>query len=174
MKDHINLVNKTGKRIGHIDKLEAHVKGKLHEAFSIFVFNNNHELLLQRRALHKYHSGGLWTNTCCSHPRVNEQLESAVHRRLKEEMGFDCTLEKRQSFIYKAEGLANNLIEHELDYVFVGYIEETTKIIPNKDEVCEYKWMKQSELEKDIKRSPEKYTEWLKIIVRDNFFRNAR
>lgn len=98
----INLVDKDGRRMGKVEKLEAHKSGKLHEAFSIFVFNANNELLIQKRALNKYHAGGLWTNTCCSHTKVDENLELAIHRRLDEEMGFDCELEEVFSFLYKA------------------------------------------------------------------------
>jgi isopentenyl-diphosphate delta-isomerase len=164
MIENINIVNEQGERIGSVEKIEAHVNGVLHEAFSIFVFNSNEELLLQRRNIEKYHSGGLWTNTCCSHPRVGEDINKATHRRLFEEMGFDCELKEMFSFLYKAEKLANNLIEHEFDHVFVGYV-ENVNILPDENEVCEYAWIKISELKKDIVMNPQKYTEWFKIIM---------
>lgn len=164
--DDINIVNTAGERIGTIDKLEAHKTGTLHEAFSIFVVNKKGETLLQRRALHKYHSGGLWTNTCCSHPRVGEKIEEAVHRRLQEEMGFDCELTELYAFEYRAEGLANGLIEHEYDHVFLGRSEaEDLKINP--EEVHEYKWISFAELKKDARAYPEKYTAWLNIILEE-------
>ncbi|MEN9614067.1 MAG: hypothetical protein RLZZ347_374 [Candidatus Parcubacteria bacterium] len=164
--DDINLVDSTGKRIGRIEKLEAHKVGKLHEAFSIFVVNSKGETLLQRRALHKYHSGGLWTNTCCSHPRVGEKIEEAVHRRLQEEMGFDCELKELYAFEYRAEGLANGLIEHEYDHVFVGRSEAKDLKI-NPEEAHEYKWISFVDLKKDARAHPEKYTAWLLIILEE-------
>jgi isopentenyl-diphosphate delta-isomerase len=170
MPEMINLVNKSGERIGSREKLAAHVKGQLHEAFSIFVFNSNDELLLQKRALDKYHSGGLWTNSCCSHPRVGEEIEKAVHRRLMEEMGFDCDLEEKFSFVYKAENLANDLTEFEFDYVFVGNVDDSVKVVPNPAEVCEFKWIKIDDLKEDIIKNPSMYTEWLKIILKSDEF----
>ena len=113
------LVDKTDHQIGEMEKQEAHIKGLLHRAFSIFIFNSKGEVLLQQRALHKYHSGGLWTNTCCSHPRNGETTIQAANRRLKEEMGMSCALKEEFSFIYKAK-LDNDLYEHELDHVLFG------------------------------------------------------
>ena len=170
MNDKINLVNEKGTRAGSIGKLEAHIRGELHEAFSIFIFNENKELLLQKRAMKKYHSGGLWTNTCCSHPRVGEKLETAVHRRLEEEMGLDCELKKTHAFAYRAEQLSNGLIENEFDHVFVGNINKKTKIIPNQDEVCECRWVRLEDLKEEIKKSPQLFTEWMKIILRNPEF----
>jgi len=164
MNDEINIVDIEGNRIGSIGKLEAHEKGTLHEAFSIFVFDNDKKLLLQKRNLDKYHSGGLWTNTCCSHPKVGEKLEVAIHRRLQEEMGFDCELREIFSFTYRAENLTNNLIENEFDHVFFGRVDSVT-IKPNPEEVADYKWVTMEDLKSDILLSPEKYTEWLKIIM---------
>jgi isopentenyl-diphosphate delta-isomerase len=171
MNNNINLVDKNWNRIGEIDKLEAPIQGRLHEAFSIFIFNENKELLIQRRAFEKYHSGGLWTNTCCSHPRVWEDIEKATHRRLVEEMWFDSEFKKVFSFCYKAEWLANNLIENEFDTVFVWYVfEKDIIIIPNPEEVCEYKWIKIDDLIEEIKNNPELFTEWLKIILNESKF----
>src|SRR4030042_2763439 len=118
----IILVDENDREIGTEEKLKTHEQGKLHRAFSIFVFNSKGELLLQRRAKGKYHSGGLWTNTCCSHPREGEKLEEAVHRRLKQEMGLDCPLKEAFSFIYKVR-FENGLFEHELDHVFIGRVD---------------------------------------------------
>lgn len=160
----INLVNEIGVRIGSIEKLEAHIKGKLHEAFSIFIFNKKQELLLQKRALTKYHSGGLWTNTCCSHPKAGEKLEIAVHRRIKEEMGFDSSMKEMYTFTYKVKIETGNLIENEFDHVFIGYVDAIT-IKPNSEEVDAYKWIQIEDLKKEVDLKPEQYTEWLKIIL---------
>ena len=131
------LVDKTDHQIGEMEKQEAHIKGLLHRAFSIFIFNSKGEVLLQQRAFHKYHSGGLWTNTCCSHPRNGETTIQAANRRLMEEMGMSCVLTEEFSFIYKAK-LDNDLYEHELDHVLFG----TTDLLPqiNKEEVADYKY----------------------------------
>jgi isopentenyl-diphosphate delta-isomerase len=144
-----------------MDKMEAHEKGLLHRAFSVFVINSNNELLLQQRAFSKYHSGGLWTNTCCSHPRNGESNLEAAHRRLQEEMGFDCTLTKLLDFVYRAE-LDKGLTEHEFDHVFIGKWQGEPKINPL--EVAAFKWMDVYKLEKDILDDPSNYTEWFKII----------
>ncbi len=169
MGDLINLVDKEGNRIGTVEKLEAHKSGVLHEAFSIFIFNKNTELLLQRRNPAKYHSGGLWSNTCCSHPKENENLRVAIHRRLQEEMGIDCDLEELFTFMYKVE-LENGLVENEFDHVFIGNSDEEPH--PNFEEVSEYKWIKIAELKKDIENNPTLYTEWLKIIMNNQTFLN--
>src|SRR3989344_7340032 len=120
MKDYIILVDENDNQIGIEEKIKAHLDGKLHRAFSIFVFNNKGELLIQQRALDKYHSAGLWTNTCCSHPKPEEQIIEAGHRRLKEEMEFDCELNEAFSFKYKAV-FDNGLTENEYDHVLIGY-----------------------------------------------------
>lgn len=171
MSEIINLVNIAGERVGEMEKMEAHVKGELHEAFSIFVFNENGELLLQRRAWDKYHSGGLWTNSCCSHARVGEDIEVAVHRRLFEEMGFDCDLMEKFSFVYKTDVLVNDVMEHEFDHVFFGDIDKQIEVVPNPAEVCEYKWMKIGDLIDEVKLNPEKFTEWLQIILHSTEFK---
>ncbi len=155
------LVNENDEVVGAMEKIEAHEKALLHRAFSVFIINKNNELMLQRRALGKYHSPGLWTNTCCSHPRVNESYESGAHRRMVEEMGFDCELKDIFSFIYKAP-FDNGLTEHELDHVFVGYCD--TEPVINPDEVDSWKWIALDELKKDIKNTPDNYTIWFKII----------
>ena len=161
-KEEVILVDKNNRKIGTKEKLQAHKEGKLHRAFSIFIFNSKNELLLQRRVKAKYHCGGLWSNTCCSHPRPNEKLSKAVHRRLKEEMGFDCNLKKAFCFTYKAK-FSNGLIENEYDYVFLGKFNGKPK--PNPAEVMDYKWVSLKKLKNDIKKHPKKYTVWLKIAV---------
>ena len=162
--EQVVLVDQQDNVTGFMEKMEAHQKGLLHRAFSIFIFNSNNELLLQQRALSKYHSGGLWTNTCCSHPRKNETFIDAANRRLKEEMGMSCTLEKAFSFIYKAH-LDKGLIEHELDWVFIGKSNKQPKLNPN--EVENYKYISLEDLNMDIKQNPGSYTEWLKICLNE-------
>lgn len=160
----INLINKKGKRIGLMDKLETHKTGKLHEAFSVFIFNDKKQILLQKRNKNKYHSGGLWSNTCCSHTKESEILEKAVHRRLLEEMGFDCKLVKLYSFLYKIKFL-NGLIENELDYVYIGF--KNAKPKPDYSEVSDWKWIDLRDLVGDIKLNPNNYSFWLKKIIDD-------
>lgn len=161
MAEKVILVNEQDEKLGLMEKMEAHEKGLLHRAFSVFVLNNKGEIMLQQRALHKYHSGGLWTNTCCSHPRDGESNEDAAHRRLVEEMGFDCPLEKVLDFIYYAE-LDQGLAEHEFDHVFVGRCETVPNI--NAEEVAAWKWMAVEDLSLDMEENPHLYTEWFKII----------
>ena len=156
------LVDRMGREIGTEEKLKAHREGKLHRAFSIFIFNRLGELLLQKRSEAKYHSGGLWTNTCCSHPRLGESHYCAARRRLNEEMGFDCELTELFSFIYYAD-LDNNLFEHELDFVFVGRYDGQP--VPNPDEVEDWKWMDIEELKREVGKNPEHYTYWFKLIL---------
>jgi len=155
------LVNELDEVVGVMEKMEAHEKALLHRAFSVFVFNKQHQLLLQKRAITKYHSGGLWTNTCCSHPRPGEPTENAALRRLKEEMGFETELKELFSFIYKAP-FDNGLTEHELDHIMVGYYEQAPVINP--DEVENWKWMPLEDVRTDILAQPELYTAWFKII----------
>lgn len=155
------LVNEKDEQIGLMPKLEAHKKAVLHRAFSVFIFNDNNELLLQQRAAHKYHSPLLWTNTCCSHQRNGEDSLAAGKRRLKEEMGFVCDIEEVTSFIYKAP-FENGLTEHELDHIMVGNYNGNPII--NKDEVANFKWMTLEDVKNDIAETPAVYTEWFKII----------
>lgn len=159
MPERIILVDEKDKEIGTEFKMKVHKEGKLHRAFSIFVFDAQKNLLLQKRASQKYHSGGLWSNTCCSHPRVGETLDGAAHRRLKEEMGFDCMLQKIFSFIYKVN-LGDGLTEHEFDYVLAGSFDGRPQI--NAQEVEDFKWVSLEFLSCDIKNNPDKYTYWLK------------
>ena len=159
MEERVILVDENDLRVGSEEKMEAHKAGRLHRAFSIFVFNTGGDMLLQKRARDKYHSGGLWSNACCSHPRVGESLKEAVHRRLNEEMGFDCDLNEAFSFIYRAE--IGDLVEHELDHVFTGVYDGD--VDPNTDEVEDYKWVGLNSLKEDMRKHPETYTEWFKI-----------
>ncbi|WP_028297545.1 isopentenyl-diphosphate Delta-isomerase [Olivibacter sitiensis] len=154
------LVDKNDEVLGYEEKMAAHEKGLLHRAFSIFVFDLQGRLLLQKRAQRKYHSGGLWTNTCCSHPRPDEDIEAAAHRRLKEELGFDCPLTWAYSFIYRSE-LDKGLTEHEYDHVFFGTYEG--QITPNPEEVGLCNYISLHEIERDIHLHPQRYTEWFKI-----------
>ena len=154
------LVDENDNQVGVMPKLEAHQKGLLHRAFSVFIFNSKYELLLQKRASSKYHSGGLWTNTCCSHPREGEEILDAANRRLIEEMGIETSLRKVHDFIYKAE-LDNDLTEHEFDHVFYGIYNEDPII--NKDEADDFKWIDMDSLNEDIKQNGDNYTIWFKI-----------
>lgn len=158
-RNKVVLVDEHDNAIGEMDKLVAHQLGELHRAFSIFIFNDNNELLLQQRAAKKYHGAGLWTNTCCSHPQLGEELASSALERLDFEMGLQCNLVFSHSFIYKAN-VENNLIEHELDHVFVGHTNQNP--IFNPDEVQNFKWMSLELLLKDIDTNPVNYTYWFK------------
>ncbi|WP_440880536.1 isopentenyl-diphosphate Delta-isomerase [Tenacibaculum sp. C7A-26P2] len=166
MKEQVILVDEQDNPIGSMEKIEAHQKALLHRAFSVFIFNNRGELMLQQRAKKKYHSPLLWTNTCCSHQKAGETNLEAGKRRLQEEMGFSCDLEEVFSFIYKAP-FDNGLTEHELDHVMVGKYEEDPKI--NKEEVEAFKWMSLKDVKKDIGNEPELYTEWFKIIFKESY-----
>ncbi len=157
----IILVDKNDNKTGQISKLEAHLKGLLHRAFSVFIFNSHGEILMQQRAFDKYHTPGLWTNTCCSHPKPDENTLSAANRRLSEEMGLKTELKYLFKFQYYAK-FNNNLTENEIDHIFIGYSDELPKI--NKHEVNDYKYMKPSEIIKEIKTNPENYTIWFKLI----------
>jgi isopentenyl-diphosphate Delta-isomerase len=157
--EEVILVNERDEQTGLMEKMEAHRKGVLHRAFSVLVFNTKGELLLQRRALHKYHSPGLWTNTCCSHPRNGESIIDAAKRRLHEEMGMSCELKIKGSFIYKTE-LEGGLTEHEYDYVLTGISNDLPVI--NQEEVSEFKYMKPEELKIAMDEHPENYTFWIR------------
>ncbi|MCH2491137.1 MAG: isopentenyl-diphosphate Delta-isomerase [Flavobacteriales bacterium] len=162
------LVNEKDEKIGLMPKMEAHEKALLHRAFSVFVMNHKNELMLQQRALHKYHSPGLWTNTCCSHQRDGESSLEAGKRRLMEEMGFTTPLKETTSFIYKAP-FDNGLTEHEFDHVLVGTYNDAPVINP--EEVADWKWMPLESVKEDIKKNPEQYTAWFKIIF-DKFYQH--
>ncbi len=163
MKEHVILVDEFDQQIGVAEKLTAHRESKLHRAFSVFLFNPQNELLLQQRALQKYHSGGLWSNTCCGHPRPGEDVRDAALRRMSEEMDIDCPLQPSFDFIYRAV-FDSGLVEHELDHVFLGRYNGSTR--PNPDEVMAYQWLAVTELEEDLESSPQSYTPWLKMVLK--------
>ena len=158
--EHVILVDGTDKELGTMEKMEAHRVGALHRALSVFIYNDAGEMLLQRRNPEKYHSGGLWTNTCCSHPRPGEDVKPAAARRLMEEMGIETELREIFSFTYKAP-FENGLTEHEFDHVFIGFSNDLP--IPNPDEVAEYRYVDKFKLIADIEAHPHKYTEWFKL-----------
>jgi len=153
------LVDEHNNITGYEKKLKVHQDGLLHRAFSIFVVNQEGQLMLQKRAIEKYHSGGLWANTCCSHPLKGENTEYTIHERLVEEMGFDCGLHALFKFIYRAK-LDNDLVEYELDQVYIGNYEMDP--VPNPAEVCDWKWIDIEFLKEDLEKSPDKYVYWLK------------
>ena len=160
MPEEVILVNEQDEQTGTIEKMEAHRKALLHRAFSIFIFNTRGEMLLQQRALGKYHSPGLWTNTCCSHPRPGEGVESAATRRLKEEMGIETSLKKIFDFIYRTE-FDNGLTEFEFDHVYTGTY--SGQLNPDKQEVKDYCFRSMEDIEADLLHSPEKYSAWFRI-----------
>jgi isopentenyl-diphosphate delta-isomerase len=162
--EYVVLVNDNDMPLGTMEKMEAHERGKLHRAFSVFIFNKKGEMMLQRRALEKYHSPGLWTNTVCSHPHPGENILDAAHRRMMEEMGFDCELKEIFSFKYKAN-VGGGLTEHEFDHVFIGTTDE--KPNPNPEEVSEWKYMSMNDVMEDIRNNPQNYTEWFKIAIKE-------
>jgi isopentenyl-diphosphate delta-isomerase len=159
-KQEVILVNEQDEEIGTMEKLEAHQKAVLHRAFSVFIFNKKGEMLLQQRARNKYHSAGLWTNACCSHPSPGEEISSAASRRLVEEMGFSTQLTKIFDFTYKTQ-FENGLTEHEFDHVFTGIFEGTIK--PDPDEVKDYCFKSLDEIEATLQSHPAKYTSWFHI-----------
>lgn len=161
------LVDERDREIGSMEKIKAHQDGVLHRAFSVFLFNNKKELLMQKRAISKYHSGGLWSNTCCSHPAPGQSLQEAVNSALQRELGILCAVNSVGSFIYKKE-LGNGLIEHEYDHLFVGNYDGSIKINP--EEVDEIKYMNVPDILKDVKANSENYTAWfsgtLEIVIK--------
>lgn len=161
--ERVILVDTNDTPIGTMEKMEAHQKGLLHRAFSILLFNKHGELLLQKRASSKYHSGGLWTNTCCSHPQPEESMEDATRRKLFQELGItDVTLEFAYKFIYKA-GLEKNLVEHECDYVYIGQFDGVP--VANPSEVEDWKFQDLHSLRSDLQAHPAHFTEWFKLIL---------
>lgn len=162
MTNEIILVDENDKAIGYGEKMQVHKEGKLHRCFSILIFNDKKEMLLQKRAEDKYHCGGLWTNACCSHPYKGEDIEKSALKRLNEEMGFTCDLKEIFSFTYKVE-FDNGLTEHEFDHVFIGTYNSDPII--NTEEVSEFKWINLDDLAMDIKNNHLKYSEWFKIML---------
>ena len=168
MEENVILVDVLDNQLGLMPKMEAHEKAVLHRAFSVFIFNDKGELMLQQRAAHKYHSPLLWTNTCCSHQRDGESNVEAGKRRLIEEMGFKTNLKEIFSFVYKAP-FDNGLTEHELDHVMIGNFNGVPKINP--DEVASFKWMTLEAVKKDIELQPNIYTAWFKIIFKESYLK---
>jgi len=163
--DFVVLVDSQDNEVGIMEKLEAHEKGLLHRAFSIFLFNSKGEMLLQQRALSKYHSPGLWTNACCSHPAPNETTLEAGKRRLQEELGLSTVLVEAFKFEYRAT-FDNSLTEHELDHVLVGYTDDFPQL--NLDEAQDYRWVRWADLLSEMVLYPEKFTVWFKIILTEH------
>ncbi len=161
MAEHVVIVDETGKVLGTKEKQQAHQMGCLHQAFSIFIFNSRQQLMLQQRAWHKYHSGGLWSNTCCSHPRLGESFAAAAHRRLQEEMGFDCPLTPMFAFTYYAQ-LDKGMIEHEWDQVFFGFSDQLPHI--NLEEVAAIRFITLPELQQELAQQPAQFTAWFHIV----------
>lgn len=156
------IVNTNGVSVGTMDKMAAHRLGMLHRAFSVFIFNSKGQLLLQQRALDKYHSGGLWTNTCCSHPKLGESNANAAYRRLQEEMGIECQLTELFQFTYRHE-FENGLIENEFDHVFMGVTNELP--LPNPVEVAAFRYVDTDLLLSELAEQPQLYTAWFKICL---------
>jgi isopentenyl-diphosphate delta-isomerase len=161
--EEVILVDKQDNAQGSMDKMEAHVQGKLHRAVSVFLFNSAGDLLLQQRAVEKYHSAGKWSNTCCSHPRPGEANMDAAHRRLMEEMGMECHLKHQFSFIYRTE-FNNGLVEHEYDHVFTGVSDELP--VPDPAEAADYRYLSPVDIANDLRQYPDNYTEWFKICFK--------
>lgn len=159
--DSIVLVDLNDNEIGHCSKCDAHSSGKLHRAFSIFIYSGS-KMLLQKRAAHKYHSGGLWANACCSHPRLGELLETALHRRLQDELGIDCKVEKLFDFIY-FQKCSDNMFEYEFDHVYAGRYSGNISLNP--DEIEEIRWVEFADLKKELLESPEKFAAWFLIAA---------
>lgn len=164
MEEQVVLVTTDDKIIGLMEKQQAHIAGLLHRAFSVFIFNEKGEMLLQKRAAHKYHSPNQWTNAVCSHPRLNESYLDAAKRRLMEELNISTELTPKFDFIYKAD-VGGGLWEHELDHVFIGEWSSDASIEPNPDEVSEVKFISMEELDRELQQHPEHFTEWFKIIL---------
>jgi isopentenyl-diphosphate delta-isomerase len=160
--EQVILVDERDRELGVVEKMRAHREGALHRAFSIFVFDSRGLLLLQKRAREKYHSGGLWSNTACGHPRPGEETGAAAHRRLGEEMSFGCELRHSFSFIYRVE-LENQLVEHEFDHVFVGCFDG--KPSPDSAEVEAWAWVGMEELRRELLQRPEAYSYWLRAVL---------
>lgn len=164
MEEQVVLVSEKDEILGVMDKMQAHENGILHRAFSVFLFNDKGEMLLQKRAADKYHSPNQWTNAVCSHPRMGETYMEAAQRRLKEELGIETPLTYRFNFLYKAD-VGQNLWEHELDHVFTGNFEGEFKL--NEEEVSEVRYISIDELDKEMSANPENFTEWFKIILKE-------
>jgi isopentenyl-diphosphate delta-isomerase len=164
-EEQVVLVDEQGNELGLMGKTEAHEKGILHKAISVIIFNPKGEMLIQQRAFTKYHWAGIWSNTCCSHPRADESFADAAQRRLKEELGINTPLKKEFYFIYKAKDEKSGLTEHEYDWVFTGTFDEPFEFNPH--EINAIKWVSKDELDKDMKENPDKYSFWFPIILKN-------
>jgi len=160
MDQEVILVDEQDQQLGVMEKMEAHRKGLLHRAFSVFIFNDKGEMLLQQRSMNKYHSGGLWTNACCSHPRPGEDIQRAALRRLHEELGFVTSIEEIFDFIYKSP-FDNGLTEHEFDHVFIGVYDDS--ILPDRKEVSDFCYKSMAEIRSSLKSNPAQFTAWFHI-----------
>lgn len=158
----VPLVNELDEIIGSGEKMDVHLKGLRHRAFSVLIFNNKGEMLIHQRALHKYHSPGLWTNACCGHPYIGEGMKTAAERRLTEEMGISCSLTYDFTFAYQAK-FSNGLIENEIDHVYLGTFDDTFEVNPA--EVAAYKWVNPDDVKKEILSQPENFTFWFREIM---------
>jgi isopentenyl-diphosphate Delta-isomerase len=161
MEERVVLVDENDAEVGTLEKQRAHQEGRLHRALSVFVLNSRGEMLLQRRAAAKYHSAGLWTNTCCSHPRPGEDVEAAAHRRLREEMGIDCALTPLFAFTYRAP-VGPGLVEHEYDHVFAARYDGEPA--PSADEVDGWRWVAVDQVACEVAEDPEAFTPWFRVV----------
>jgi isopentenyl-diphosphate Delta-isomerase len=162
MREHVILVDDYDRQVGIGEKMQTHQDGRLHRAFSIFVFDSAGRLLLQKRSATKYHSANLWSNTCCGHPKPTESTLTAAHRRLQHELTIDCELHEQFTFRYRVE-LSNRLVENEFDHVLVG--ECNTEPLPNVAEVQDWRWISLSDLAKQLEQHPAEYTYWLRLAI---------
>jgi isopentenyl-diphosphate delta-isomerase len=162
VEERVVLVDESDRELGTLEKQRAHAEGRLHRALSVFVLNSRGEMLLQRRASSKYHSGGLWTNACCSHPRPGEPVDVAARRRLREEMGIDCELEPAFAFTYRAD-VGGGLVEHEFDHVFLARHDGDP--VPHADEVDGWRWIDVQGVADEVAAAPERFTPWFRMVV---------
>lgn len=162
MKEQLILVDEEDNETGAMDKLSVHQRGLLHRAFSVFIFNSKDELILQQRAEEKYHSAGLWSNTCCSHPVAGEEISNTIRRRMKEEMGLQCEVYFKFKFIYEIQ-FENGLTEHEYDHVYFGESDDIP--VPDPAEVKDWRYISLEDLRKEISLNPQDFSEWLKICL---------
>lgn len=161
-RDQVVLVDRMDNALGSMDKIEAHIKGELHRAFSVFLFNSKGEMLIHQRAAEKYHGANLWTNACCSHPQWNEDIKTSALERLDYEMGLECNIIPSFSFLYNTP-VENGLIEHEFDHVFIGHTDKVPN--PRKEEVQDFKWILPSNLLEEIESEPTLFTTWFKMAL---------
>ncbi len=164
-EEYVVLVDAQDRQIGLAEKMEAHVEGWLHRAFSVFILNRKGEMLIQKRHAAKYHSGGLWSNACCSHPRLGESVLDAAARRLEEEMGFRCALEQASSLVYKVQ-FEGGLYEHEYDHIITGIFDGDP--VPDGQEVTDWRWISRGDLIKEVNEHPEHYTFWFRRVLQED------